>query len=167
MCKKRGMVKRKREKSTNSQKKKQKHEAGKRKLAKRKLREVYKKSTLLEKQIFKKHKHDEAQYNLKVRRIHAWLSVYKPPNKIKPAELVEWSDDDWRRRHRPSGKQHTKYILETMPISIKPMEETLIQCIACGKNAVTFYLKQTRSGDESMTRFNNCTACGKEWRCDC
>jgi DNA-directed RNA polymerase subunit M/transcription elongation factor TFIIS len=75
-----------------------------------------------------------------------------------------WTDDDWRRHHKPAGDEHTQWIVETMPKEIKPLENTMISCIRCKKSAVKFYLQQTRSADEPMTRFFECTACGKHWR---
>lgn len=79
-------------------------------------------------------------------------------------DVALWTDDDWRRYHRPSGDEYTQWILQTMPKIIKPLENTMIRCIQCKKNAVKFYLQQTRGADEPMTRFFECTACGKHWR---
>ena len=131
-------------------------------LAKKALSRVYKKHVLLERSIFAKFK-DPVEYNECVRRLFSWLSIVKNP-RHNPKKMVLWSDDTWRRKHRESAKQWTSWQLEIMPKSLQPLDHTLIQCVACKKHAVTFYLKQTRSADEPMTRFNTCTACGKEWR---
>jgi len=40
----------------------------------------------------------------------------------------------------------------------------MFQCKKCRKSETTFYQKQTRSGDEPMTVFITCKACGHEWR---
>lgn len=133
-------------------------------LAKKKLKKYYSKHVLLEKEIYKQHKDKLIEYNRCVRRLCKWLAVYQP--RVRAAVFVRWTEEDWRRRHRPSAKLWTKWQLEIMPKSIQPQKETLIQCIACKEHAVTFYLKQTRSADEPMTRFNTCTSCGKEWRCE-
>ena len=136
----------------------------KRAVAKKKLRKVYKHGTKLENKIYKKHGDDETKYNASVRRFHEWLKV--TGTKAKPSKIFSWTDDDWRIAHPPAGKRWTAWQLEMMPKSIQPIKESMIQCIACGKHAVTFYLKQCRSADEAATRFNECTACGKKWKCD-
>ncbi len=47
--------------------------------------------------------------------------------------------------------------------STKPTKE--IYCPKCQKNQkVSFWMVQTRSADESPTRFFKCTECGETWR---
>ena len=47
---------------------------------------------------------------------------------------------------------------EVYPIS----EETV--CPKCGKKGVYYFFKQTRSSDESETKFLKCMHCGYTWR---
>jgi DNA-directed RNA polymerase subunit M/transcription elongation factor TFIIS len=79
-------------------------------------------------------------------------------------DVALWTDDDWRKFHRPAGDEHTQWVIAEMPKAIKPLTGTMIKCIQCKKNAVKFYLVQARSADEPMSRLFDCTACGKHWR---
>jgi DNA-directed RNA polymerase subunit M/transcription elongation factor TFIIS len=47
---------------------------------------------------------------------------------------------------------------------IQPFEiiEGIVEC-RCGSNRVYSFSKQTRSGDESITTFNECLICKKKW----
>ncbi len=52
---------------------------------------------------------------------------------------------------------------ETQTDSTKPTKE--IYCSKCKKNQkVSFWMVQTRSADESPTRFFRCSICGETWR---
>jgi len=44
------------------------------------------------------------------------------------------------------------------------MGDSLLQCFKCKKRKVVDYQLQTRSGDEGMTVFAYCTACGNRWK---
>ncbi len=44
------------------------------------------------------------------------------------------------------------------------VKDTLIQCQSCKSNTVQTRELQTRSSDEPMTIFCNCTTCGKRWK---
>ncbi|MBD3312263.1 transcription factor S [archaeon] len=46
---------------------------------------------------------------------------------------------------------------ETLP-------KTEVECPKCDNNEAYFYVKQTRSADESPTAFYTCTKCGHKWR---
>ena len=131
-------------------------------LAVKKLSEVHKHGKGIERLIFQKFQNSLCEYNRKVRNLLEWLSIFKPRKSYKV--FCTWNEDDWKRHCKPVGKQHTEWVIETMPKEIKPQEGTVYKCRECNKNSVTFYLKQTRSADEPMTRFNTCTACGEEWR---
>jgi DNA-directed RNA polymerase subunit M len=41
---------------------------------------------------------------------------------------------------------------------------TLEQCPECGNDEAYWYLQQTRSADESETRFYICVECDHKWR---
>ena len=60
-------------------------------------------------------------------------------------------------------KEMTTVLEETQTDSTKPTK--VIYCNACKKNQkVSFWMIQTRSADESPTRFFRCTVCGETWR---
>lgn len=44
------------------------------------------------------------------------------------------------------------------------VEEGIDECKKCGSKRTYSYQKQTRSADEPMTTFSQCTNCGKRWR---
>ena len=131
-----------------------------RELARDVLKEVHPDAQSIEQKIFNHFGNVNIEYNRHVRNLVEWLQVYKP--RRKGFEL--WDDDTWRRYHKPSGKQHTEWIVETMPKEMKKLTNTLMKCVRCRENAVDFYLQQQGSADEPMTQFYNCTACGYEWR---
>jgi len=60
-------------------------------------------------------------------------------------------------------KELTVVMDENEVDSTKPVKE--MYCPACKKNQkVSFWMIQTRSADESPTRFFRCTVCGETWR---
>ncbi len=42
--------------------------------------------------------------------------------------------------------------------------ETSVQCPKCGHGKASWWVQQTRSGDEPPTRFFKCKKCGHVWR---
>jgi len=46
----------------------------------------------------------------------------------------------------------------------KVLPKTKAICPRCGNNEAYWWMVQTRSGDESSTRFFRCTKCGYTWR---
>lgn len=60
-------------------------------------------------------------------------------------------------------REMTVVMNENQADSTKPTKE--IYCPKCKKNQkVNFWMLQTRSADESPTRFFRCTVCGETWR---
>lgn len=45
------------------------------------------------------------------------------------------------------------------------IEEGAFQCRKCGSKKTTYYQMQTRSADEPMTTFVQCTECPARWKC--
>jgi DNA-directed RNA polymerase subunit M/transcription elongation factor TFIIS len=45
------------------------------------------------------------------------------------------------------------------------VEEGAFQCRKCGSKKTTYYQMQTRSADEPMTTFVQCTECPSRWKC--
>ena len=65
----------------------------------------------------------------------------------------------WARPEMQPG-----YRAITLQTEQTPLEPSLLQCIACKRYAVQTREFQTRSADEPMTVFCNCTHCGKRWK---
>ena len=61
---------------------------------------------------------------------------------------------DWDRKNRDR-------VDESIGIDNK---KTMYPCGKCGSTKVSNYEKQTRSGDEPMTQFFECSDCGHRWR---
>jgi len=59
--------------------------------------------------------------------------------------------------HHPSQKI---YVAEERVL----LPRTKIICPKCGNNEAYYWMQQTRSGDEPMTRFFRCTKCNYTWR---
>jgi transcription factor S len=69
------------------------------------------------------------------------MSKYEISEKVKSSDNVIITGDD----------------IQTLP-------KTKVKCSKCGNNEAYWRLRQTRSADESETRFLRCTKCGHTWR---
>ena len=96
------------------------------------------------------------------RRALEWFKLVQPG--VAPRVFCKWSEEEWRSQHDELRQKHNDYIRESMPKKLQPIEESLIQCPKCHKNATHLDLVQTRSADEPMTEKCTCTACGHKWR---
>ena len=65
----------------------------------------------------------------------------------------------WQRANMQTG--HRAVITGQEETSVT---DTLIKCHNCKNNTVQTRELQTRSSDEPMTVFCNCTTCGKRWK---
>jgi len=69
--------------------------------------------------------------------------------------MERWKDLLEQKRKR--DKQKTQ--------SNANVEEGEFECKKCGSKKTTYYQMQTRSADEPMTTFVQCTQCPTKWRC--
>ena len=53
---------------------------------------------------------------------------------------------------------------EKDPNAIETLPTANVGCEKCGNNEAVFWELQTRSADESATRFFRCTECQQTWR---
>lgn len=60
-------------------------------------------------------------------------------------------------------QEHSE-IIESSKVSTLPTTDAL--CSECGNSKAYWYMQQTRSADESETRFFVCTDCEHKWRED-
>ncbi len=61
-----------------------------------------------------------------------------------------------------AGKEGEAIVVEGEEGRSLPTTEA--KCPECGNNEAYWYMQQTRSADESETRFYICTECDKKWR---
>ena len=86
--------------------------------------------------------------------------------KIAPARFVKMTHEELK-----SDKQRAedeKLHKENMDKAMVPQEDRSISasltCGKCGQKKVSYSQAQTRSADEPMTTFCECTVCGNRWK---
>jgi DNA-directed RNA polymerase subunit M/transcription elongation factor TFIIS len=67
----------------------------------------------------------------------------------------------WSRKEMQQGHRAIIYVATT---EFDDGSQSLLQCHACKSYTVQTVQLQTRSADEPMTVFCNCTTCGKRWK---
>ena len=85
---------------------------------------------------------------------------------ITPDQFVRMTHDELKSSER--REEDKKIEKENMLAAQVPQEEkaisTALTCSKCGQKKVTYSQAQTRSADEPMTTFCECTVCGKRWK---
>jgi transcription elongation factor S-II len=88
---------------------------------------------------------------------------------ITPAQFVVMSHEELKSAER--RKEDEKLHAENMKKAQVPMAEKSIsdalRCGRCGQRKVSYSQAQTRSADEPMTTFCECTVCGNRWKVCC
>ena len=89
---------------------------------------------------------------------------------IPPSRFVVMTHDELKSAER--RKEDAKLDHENMKNAQVPMAEKSIsdalKCGKCGQKKVSYSQAQTRSADEPMTTFCECTVCGNRWKvCSC
>ena len=67
-------------------------------------------------------------------------------------------------RRRPTPQEFYETIYHPRTASDKTFFSKLVTCGKCKQNRVTYFEKQVRSADESMTCFYHCTNCDHRWK---
>ena len=70
-------------------------------------------------------------------------------------DIERWKDMIEKKRKRDKSKTQLNVNIE----------EGAFQCRKCGSKKTTYYQMQTRSADEPMTTFVQCTECPARWKC--
>ena len=70
-------------------------------------------------------------------------------------DIERWKDMIEKKIKRDKSKTQTSVNIE----------EGAFQCRKCGSKKTTYYQMQTRSADEPMTTFVQCTECPSRWKC--
>lgn len=88
---------------------------------------------------------------------------------IPPSRFVSMSHEELKSAER--REEDAKLMKENLKMAQVPMAEKSIsdalKCGKCGQKKVSYSQAQTRSADEPMTTFCECTVCGNRWKvCD-
>ena len=70
-------------------------------------------------------------------------------------DMPRWKDMIEKKQKRDKSKVQVNMNIE----------EGEFQCKKCGSKKTTYYQMQTRSADEPMTTFVQCTECPSRWKC--
>lgn len=85
---------------------------------------------------------------------------------ILPERFVRMTHEELKSAERRAEDQ--KLAKENMREAMVPQAEksvsSSLQCGKCGQRKVSYSQAQTRSADEPMTTFCECTVCGKRWK---
>ncbi|CCF44922.1 transcription elongation factor S-II [Colletotrichum higginsianum] len=103
--------------------------------------------------------------NLKVKS-NRQLGVNVMEGKIAPERFVVMTHEELKSEEQ--RKKEDALQLENMKKAQVPMAEKSIsdalKCGKCGQKKVSYSQAQTRSADEPMTTFCECTVCGNRWK---
>lgn len=117
---------------------------------------------------------DKESYKSKMRSLYQNLKNKSNPSlrvrvlngDIKPDQFVVMSHDELKSAER--REEDKKIESENMRAAQAPQAEksisTSLTCGKCGQKKVSYSQAQTRSADEPMTTFCECTVCGKRWK---
>ncbi|MCJ1471250.1 RNA polymerase II elongation factor, partial [Pseudocyphellaria aurata] len=85
---------------------------------------------------------------------------------ITPERFIAMTHEELKSAERRAEDE--KLANENMREAMVPQAErsvsTSLQCGKCGQRKVSYSQAQTRSADEPMTTFCECTVCGKRWK---
>lgn len=85
---------------------------------------------------------------------------------VSAARLVVMTHDELKSAERK--KEDEAIMKENMRTAMTAQEEkaisTQLRCSRCGERKVSYTQAQTRSADEPMTTFCECTVCGNKWK---
>ena len=117
---------------------------------------------------------DKESYKSKMRSLYQNLKNKSNPGlrvrvlegKITPERFVVMSHEELKSAER--REEDKKIAEENMKAAQAPMVEksisTSLTCGKCGQKKVSYSQAQTRSADEPMTTFCECTVCGNRWK---
>ncbi|MCJ1407907.1 RNA polymerase II elongation factor [Ptychographa xylographoides] len=117
---------------------------------------------------------DKEPYKAKMRSLYQNLKNKSNPSlrvrvlngDVKPEQFVVMSHEELKSAERRQEDEKIKN--ENMRAAQAPQAEksisTSLTCGKCGQKKVSYSQAQTRSADEPMTTFCECTVCGKRWK---
>lgn len=115
-----------------------------------------------------------AKYKAKFRQLYFNLKDPKNPDlrrrvilgEYSPADLMTASPEDLASDAKREENQRIrdKKLFDSAPSSAKKATTDQFQCGKCRQRKCTYYQMQTRSADEPMTTFVQCTNCNNAWK---
>ncbi|MCJ1482811.1 RNA polymerase II elongation factor, partial [Schaereria dolodes] len=117
---------------------------------------------------------DKEPYKSKIRSLYQNLKNKSNPGlktrvlngDIVPERFVVMSHEELKSAER--REEDKKLVEQNMKDAQAPQAEksisTSLTCGKCGQRKVSYSQAQTRSADEPMTTFCECTVCGKRWK---
>lgn len=82
--------------------------------------------------------------------------------KCKNCDMVLEIQDQEELKSKESRVESEIPVIDKKQDSVLPTVEE--ECPECGHNKAGWWMRQTRSADESETRFFRCLECGHTWR---
>ncbi len=138
------------------------------------IEEVVQRAIEIEHALFKAYKGTSAEYRTKARSLftclkrkdNRTLSRRVLKGEIKADRFVVMTDkelasDEQRAKDEELEKENMKKA--QVPMAEKSISDAL-KCGKCGQKKVSYSQAQTRSADEPMTTFCECTVCGNRWK---
>jgi transcription elongation factor S-II len=128
----------------------------------------------VEKAAFTKYKGDTPEYRAKLRSLFQNLKIKQNKDlgpkvlkgEITADKFVVMTHDELKSAERK--KEDDELQKDNMKRAQVPMAEKSIsdalKCGRCGQKKVSYSQAQTRSADEPMTTFCECTVCGNRWK---
>lgn len=115
-----------------------------------------------------------AAYKAKIRTLFSNLKNKSNPTlraqvlsgEITVEKLINMSHDELKSEARRAAdeKLATVNMREAMVPQVEKSISTSLECSKCRQRKVSYSQAQTRSADEPMTTFCECTNCGKRWK---
>lgn len=117
---------------------------------------------------------DNAEYRAKLRSLfqnlknssNRELGPRVMSGEIEPARFVVMTHEELKsneRRQEDEKLQKENMMKAQVPMAEKSISDAL-RCGKCGQKKVSYSQAQTRSADEPMTTFCECTVCGNRWK---
>jgi transcription elongation factor S-II len=132
------------------------------------------KAMAVENAAFVEYKGDNTEYRTKLRSLFQNLKIITNrelgprvmSGEIPPEKFVTMSHEELKSAHR--REEDKKLDKDNMKKAQVPMAEKSISdaltCGRCKQKKVSYTQAQTRSADEPMTTFCECTVCGNRWK---
>jgi transcription elongation factor S-II len=128
----------------------------------------------VEKAAFIEFKGDGPEYRGKIRSLFQNLKIKTNRDlglrvmsgDISPERFVVMSHEELKsaeRKKEDEKLQHDNMKKAQVPMAEKSISDAL-KCGRCGQKKVSYSQAQTRSADEPMTTFCECTVCGNRWK---
>jgi transcription elongation factor S-II len=132
------------------------------------------KACLVEQAAYEEYKGETPEYKGKMRSLfqnlknitNRELGPRVMSGEITPARFVTMTQDELKSDHRKKEDQKLSKINMNnaqVPMAEKSISDAL-RCGRCGQKKVSYSQAQTRSADEPMTTFCECTVCGNRWK---